>query len=89
MSRTAAGRERVALPEVREPQPADVADATVVRRAFAGEDVEQRGLAPAVEADDADPVADLDAERDPVEQDPGGVAGDVRGDGLQVDQVPR
>ena len=68
-------------------QPADPADPAALRLPFAGEDVEQRGLAAAVEADDADPLAALDAERDGVEQHPGGVAGDVRGDRLQVDEV--
>ena len=46
-----------------------------LRLATAGEDVEQRGLAAAVEADDADPLAALDAERDRVEQHPRRVAG--------------
>ena len=56
----------------------------VVRGLLPGEHLEQRRLAAAVQADDADPVALVDAERHAVEQRPD--AERLR-DGLQVDQV--
>ncbi len=72
---------------VRHPQATEAADPAALDRAVAGDHVEQGRLPAAVEADDADPVAALDAERDAVEQDAGGVTGHVRGDVLQVEQV--
>ena len=87
-SRTRApGGQRVALGQVGQVQPAEPADPAAVRGADAGEDVQQRGLAAAVEPDHADPVAARDAQRHRVQQHPGRVAGHVRGDRLQVDQV--
>src|SRR5690606_23189865 len=65
-------------------QPADPADPPGVGLLEAGEHLEQRGLAAAVEADDADALARVHAEGDAVEQrgDP-----EALGDLLEVDQV--
>ena len=81
------GRQVVALRQVRHPQAAHPAHPPAVGCPGAGEDVEQRGLAAAVEPDDADAVARIHAERHPVQQHARGIAGDVRGDRLEVDEV--
>ncbi len=65
-----AARQVIALRQMREPQPADPAHPPRVGRPRAGEDVQQRRLAATVEADDADAVARLHAERNAVEQHP-------------------
>ena len=78
--------EVVALGDAADPQAAGVGDPAGVGRLAPGQQPQQGGLAVAVAADDADPVALADAERDVVEQG----AGAVRlADALQVDEVAR
>ena len=60
--------ELVALLEVADQQAALLRHPAAVRLLVAGEQPQQRGLAVAVAADDADPLADGDAERDLGEQ---------------------
>lgn len=76
--------QRVVLGEDAEPQPAAVGDASGVGLLQLGEHPDEGGLAVAVAADDADPVALGDPERHPVEQGTGAV--DLA-DGLDVDQI--
>ena len=76
--------ELVALLEVADEQPALLRDAAAVRLLEAGEHPEQRRLAVAVAADDADPLAHGDAERDVVQQHPDAVR--LR-DPLEVQEV--
>ena len=76
--------QREALRHHRHAQIRGVRDAPRVRRLDAGEHFQQGGFAAAVDADDADALTGLHAERDPVEkrfQPPG------FGDVFQVDQV--
>ena len=60
--------ELVALLEVADQQPALLGHPAAVRLLVAGEQPQQRGLAVTVAADDADPLAHGDAERDVGEQ---------------------
>ena len=60
--------KRKALRDHRHAQVGGVRDAAAVRRLDAGEHLEQRGLAAAVDADDADALACLHTERDAVQQ---------------------
>ena len=78
--------EVVMLAEQRPAQPAVVGDPAVVGRFEAGQDPQQGGLAVTVAADDADPVAALDAEADVGEQRPDAVR---LGDAVAADQVRR
>ena len=76
--------ELVALVEVADQQPALPRDPAGVGLLEAGHHLEQRGLAVAVAADDADPLARADAERDVGEQRADAVG---LGDPLEVEQV--
>ena len=82
-----AGGERVALREVREPQAADPADPPPSGARSPVRTSSSVVLPPPLRPTTPIRSPALDAERHGVEQDARGVAGDVGGDGLQVDQV--
>ena len=84
-ARSPPGRRSSRCADRADAQPAGVGDPAGVRRLAPGEQPQQRGLAAAVAADDADPVALADAERDVVEQ--GAACRSALLTRLQVDQV--
>jgi len=78
------GREVVGLPQIAHRQAGRVGDSAGIGFAGSGQHLQQRCLAVAVSADDADGVAVVDTQADPIEQRSGAV---TDGRAFNVDQV--